>query len=325
MLSAILHVEDDVSLRALVELSFEGFGFHGKTVAVESVAEAVECLDDAEAAGQTFDLIICDMNLPDGTGLDVVRYVRASNTWKFTPLLILSSDSNPLRVGRAYALGANAYVDKSAPGRTLIDVLRSLYDHWAKDVLIPHPLPPDRAQRYIAESMLFRTRYAQLFQRIGAMFGDDPAEAAFWLSRALYESNLINLMRFLQKQLEARDVPEPLLKGFETMEQSEQVALGKAEARLANGRVLSRDEAYRQLLDVFAAVDIELLAGTVGELFPAMPVAMQALRDVFVGNLRDVADWIELHTTDPLLRKRVQELRGEQTKFKAASAQPAQG
>src|SRR6187551_3076064 len=99
MLSAILHVEDDASLRALVDLSFEGFGFHGRTVSAESVAEAVIQLDDAEADHDMFDLVISDMNLPDGTGLDVVRYVRASDTWRFTPILILSSDADPKRIG----------------------------------------------------------------------------------------------------------------------------------------------------------------------------------------------------------------------------------
>ena len=315
MLSTILHVEDDASLRGLVDLSFEGFGFHGKTVAVESVSEAVEALDDAEADGTIFDLIICDMNLPDGTGLDVVRYVRASNTWRFTPILILSSDADPKRVGRAYALGANAYVDKSGPGRTLIDVLRSLYDHWAKDVLIPQPLPPDRIQRYIAESMLFRARYAELFQRVGATYADDPSEAAFWLSRALFESNLINLLKFLQNKVEATEMTEAMIEGFEHMQVTEQHALEAAEAALANARVLTRDEAYRQLLDIMTSADFDLLAKTIAHLFPAMPVAMEALRDVFIGNLHDVATWIDLHSTDATLRKRSAELRADQAKL----------
>jgi two-component system chemotaxis response regulator CheY len=315
MLSEILHVEDDASLRALVDLSFEGFGFHGKTVTAESVAEAVEDLDDAEAAGETFDLIICDMNLPDGTGLDIVRYVRASDTWRSTPVLILSSDADPRRVGRAYALGANAYIDKSAPGRTLIEVLRSLYDHWAKDVLIPQPLPPDRLQRYIAQSMVVRAQYAQMFQRIGAMFADDHEETAFWLSRALYESNLINLLKFLHNKLEARELTENMLEAFERMQESEERTLTRAEAAVQNGRVLMRDEAYMVLLDIMTAADVELLARAIGHLFPVMPVAMDALRGFFFGNLNEVVLWLDAHATDPIVRERSAALREAQAKF----------
>jgi CheY-like chemotaxis protein len=316
MLSEILHVEDDTSLRALVDLSFEGFGFHGKTVTAQSVAEAVADLDDAEAAGETFDLIICDMNLPDGTGLDVVRYVRASDTWRSTPILILSSDADPRRVGRAYALGANAYVDKSAPGRTLIDVLRSLYDHWAKDVLIPQPLPPDRIQRYIAQSMVVRAQYAQIFQRIGAMFADDPPETAFWLSRALYESNLINLLKFLHNKVEARELTDKMLDGFERMQESEERTLMAAEAAVQNGRVLLRDEAYMVLLDIMTSANVDLLARTIGHLFPVMPVAMDALRGFFVGNMSEVLRWLDAHAQDPIVRERCTILRRDEARFR---------
>jgi two-component system chemotaxis response regulator CheY len=318
MLSEILHVEDDASLRALVDLSFEGFGFHGKTVTAQSVAEAVEDLDDAEAAGETFDLIICDMNLPEGTGLDVVRYVRESDTWRATAVLILSSDPDPRRVGRAYALGANAYVDKSAPGRTLIDVLRSLYDHWAKDVLIPQPLPPDRIQRYIGDAMVVRAQYAQIFQRIGAMFSDDAGETAFWLSRALFESNLINLLKFLHNKLDARELTDGMLEGFDRMQNAEQHTLAVAEGAVQNGRVLTRDEAYMVLLDIMMAADVELLARSIGHLFPVMPVAMDALRGFFVGNLNEVVLWLEEHATDPLVLERTAALRVEQGKFAPA-------
>jgi CheY-like chemotaxis protein len=318
MLSEILHVEDDASLRALVDLSFEGFGFHGKTVTAQSVAEAVEDLDDAEAAGETFDLIICDMNLPDGTGLDVVRYVRANETWRTTPVLILSSDPDPRRVGRAYALGANAYVDKSAPGRTLIEVLRSLYDHWAKDVLIPQPLPPDRIQRYIGEAMVVRAQYAQIFQRIGAIFADDAPETAFWLSRALYESNLINLLKFLHNKLEAHELTDHMLEGFDRMQSSEQDTLTRVEASVQDGRVLTRDEAYMVLLDIMTSANVELLAETIGHLFPVMPAAMNALRGFFIGNLNEVVLWLDEHSTDPLVLERTAALRREQATVSTA-------
>jgi DNA-binding response OmpR family regulator len=257
--------------------------------------------------------------LPDGSGLDVVRYVRASDTWRSTPVLILSSDPDPRRVGRAYALGANAYIDKSAPGRTLVQVLRSLYDHWANDVLIPQPLPPDRIQRYIAQSMVVRAQYAQIFQRIGAMFSDDPPETAFWLSRALFESNLTNLLKFLHNKLEARELTENMLEGFERMQAAEEKTLTAVEAAVQNGRLLTRDEAYMVLLDVVTSADIELLARTIGHLFPVLPVAMDALRGFFLGNFAEVITWLDAHGTDPLVRERTARLCAEQARLAATN------
>src|SRR5262245_26557282 len=133
MISTILHVEDDLALRALVTLAFENFGYRGTVVAVGTVHAAIKRLDETAQAAGTFDLVISDMHLPDGSGLDVVRHLRSTRAWMFTPVLILSGDVDPKKVGRAYALGANAYVDKSPAGRSLSDVLRSLYHHWVKD------------------------------------------------------------------------------------------------------------------------------------------------------------------------------------------------
>src|SRR4051812_19879603 len=89
VVSTILHVEDDLALRALVALAFENFGYRGTTVAVGTVKKAVQRLDERAREGTSFDLIICDMHLPDGSGLDVVRYVRANPAWRYAPVLIL--------------------------------------------------------------------------------------------------------------------------------------------------------------------------------------------------------------------------------------------
>src|SRR6478736_2465106 len=108
----ILHVEDNTMLGALVALALEGLGFTGKRINCDTVNKAVTILDEAAQKDERFDLIISDMHLPDGTGLDVVRYVRENPKWKSTPMLILSSDVDPKTVARAYALGANAYISK---------------------------------------------------------------------------------------------------------------------------------------------------------------------------------------------------------------------
>ncbi len=150
MLSTILHVEDDLALRGLVNLAFESFGFRGTFITAGSVEEATKRLEQAASSGERIDLIISDMNLPDGTGLEIVRDVRASSEWRATPVLILSGDVNPRIVGKAYALGANAYLDKSPRGRPLSELLRSLYQHWTHDVVLLSP--PPRRRVFIVSS-----------------------------------------------------------------------------------------------------------------------------------------------------------------------------
>jgi CheY-like chemotaxis protein len=106
----VLHLEDDPDLGAIINLTFSSLGFHVRTVTATTLLEGQNILSAAERSGKRFELIISDMNLPDGSGLDFVRHVRANPLWKTTPMLILSGDVDPKKVGRAYALGANAYV-----------------------------------------------------------------------------------------------------------------------------------------------------------------------------------------------------------------------
>lgn len=308
MVSEILHVEDDDAVRAIVQLSFSGFGFHGDTVSADTVAEAIHVLEDKAENAETFDLIISDMNLPDGTGLDVVRYVRSTPAWRATPILILSSDVNPKRVSRAYALGANAYVDKSPPGRTLNQVMRSLYEHWAKDVILLPNQPPDRSQKIISDAIQIRTRHAQLYERLAGMFTTSPSESAFWLSRALAESNLINLLGFLRDQLEDRIITDEMSDAIEQMQANTERALSSYERALDEGPI-NRKEAYRRIIELVSSTNVEVLAKSICHLFPVMPMAMDALRYLFIGTVEDVTAWIEMHCDDPKLCESAVELR----------------
>lgn len=68
---AVLVVEDETPLRRILLLSLARRGY---TVAeADSVATAIEAL---EAFARPFDVIVLDINLPDQTGWDVLRYLR---------------------------------------------------------------------------------------------------------------------------------------------------------------------------------------------------------------------------------------------------------
>jgi two-component system chemotaxis response regulator CheY len=304
MESTILHIEDDDALRAIVQLQFERFGFRGTLVPAGTVREGIEKLADGAFS---FNLVICDMNLPDGTGLDVVRYVRSSPVWKDTPVLILSSDVNPKTAGAAYALGANAYVDKAPAGRTLSDVMRSLYDHWTKDVILPEACA-DKRHRYIAISITIRKRHAHLYERLAEVFSDKPTESAFWLSRALAESNLINLLAFVRQHLDHRPLSEEILDAVDRMQASTADALTAAEKAFA-APTLSRDVAYRHVVNLIAGLDITLFTTSMCELFPATSTAKDALVQFLIGNVEDVTAWVDLHTQDATLHARTAGMR----------------
>jgi hypothetical protein len=155
--------------------------------------------------------------------------------------------------------------------------------------------------------MDLRARHALLYQRIAESFTDEPSESAFWLSRSLAESNMTNLLAFIQRILADHDEPDNILAELEKMQPDVERALRNAEAAL-DERPIERLEAYRLVVDLLSTINLELIARSIDYLYPAMPVAMDALRDFMTGAVHDVTAWIDLHTDDPALRERTARL-----------------
>ena len=307
----ILHVEDNTVLGALVAITLEGLGFTGKRISASTVTKAEKILDEAALKGDPFDLIISDMHLPDGTGLDVVRYVRENPKFKSTPMLILSSDVDPKTVARAYALGANAYISKFPPGRSLGDVVTSLYHHWIEDVVTPRADVPqsDATQQALRRAMNIRLRHAHLYQRLAEKFSDDVAESAFWLSRALSESNLINVLGLVQQQLpDHPDIAEECTDQIADLQTETEARLSALEHDLET-TALSREQIYGRVLDLVSLANVDILARSMARAFPVVSVAVDALRDFLVANYERMTAWIDGHTRQAQLRDAAQEVR----------------
>lgn len=311
MLSTILHVEDDLALRALVALSFESFGFRGTFITADSVAAAKTQLARATSSGERIDLIISDMNLPDGSGLDIVRDVRASREWRTTPVLILSGDINPRTVDKAYALGANAYLDKSPRGRSLSELLRSLYQHWTHDVVFPLPsVEVERVHHLLSRAISIRRRHAELYQQLADMFSDTRAEATFWLSRALVESNLINLLAFLRSRVHDHDLPETAFDEITSMQDELDRLLSKGERLVERGSI-TREAAYGLIVDLVTTANLIVISTQIHHLSPRIAAALATFHEFLVNTVHDVAAWVDLHASDPTVHERAAHMQAQ--------------
>jgi DNA-binding response OmpR family regulator len=62
--------------------------------------------------GETPDLMIVDINMPEVTGLDLIEFLRRRSEWNNIPIIILSSEAADTMVERALKLGADTYVMK---------------------------------------------------------------------------------------------------------------------------------------------------------------------------------------------------------------------
>jgi len=62
--------------------------------------------------GETPDLMIVDINMPEITGLDLIEFLRRRSEWNNIPIIMLSSEAADTMVERALKLGADTYVMK---------------------------------------------------------------------------------------------------------------------------------------------------------------------------------------------------------------------
>ena len=78
-----------------------------------SVVEAVDGKDGlVKADGQKINLVISDVNMPNMDGISFVKALRAKPEYKFTPVIMLTTECSEAKVSEGKAAGAKAWVVK---------------------------------------------------------------------------------------------------------------------------------------------------------------------------------------------------------------------
>lgn len=92
---------------------------NGAVKCVSGVREAI-----AEVTGERFDLILLDINLPDGNGLDLLETIRC--VAPDTKIIILSGDASPMNRERAHAIGASRFIEKPFENDHLVNAAENV-------------------------------------------------------------------------------------------------------------------------------------------------------------------------------------------------------
>lgn len=111
----ILLIDDHALLRSGLRMVLER-GFHGARI-----EEAESLADVARDQVDQPNLVLLDIELPGLNGLDGLTVLKAR--WRGTPVVMLSSHTEPETVRQALARGATAYLTKAEPADKIIAVL----------------------------------------------------------------------------------------------------------------------------------------------------------------------------------------------------------
>jgi DNA-binding response OmpR family regulator len=112
----LLLVEDDYSLADTLVYYLKGEGFN--VLLGRNVKEAESFLD-----AEKIDLIILDISLPDGSGLDLCKKIRETSD---IPLIFLTAMDEEFDIIRGLDLGADDYITKPFKARELLSRIKSL-------------------------------------------------------------------------------------------------------------------------------------------------------------------------------------------------------
>lgn len=309
----ILHIEDDPSLANLVKLTFESFGFKGEILHAPLVTEAFSLLVEREHKKLPVDLILTDMRLPDGRGLELLQYVRANPTWSKTPVIILSSESSPEIISESYALGANCYLSKLPRPGLALEHFRSLYQFWIERAFLPETSFLCGIQGIFRKSAQLRARTANFYIELSKAAVATSEQESFWLERAMLEGNLSSLMIFLHDLAKDSDVPFELTERFSQMQIQIELALTRAEQAKRNGVDTEKIAVCRSVLGLVDAYDEEAIAELFGFVFPMNQTATKALLSRAASHFEEIANYVltETHDSDLVERaKLLQKLSG---------------
>jgi len=120
----ILVIDDEKSIREFLTILLQQEEYEVITGA--SVAEGIERLTDGRP-----DLVMCDLKLPDGTGLEVLKHARSHHI--STPFIIITAHTTPQHALEALRAGAAEYLSKPFNVDDLKAILAKLFADSSSD------------------------------------------------------------------------------------------------------------------------------------------------------------------------------------------------
>lgn len=112
----VLVVDDSTSMRQMIAFTLKGAGF--SVVEGGNGQEGLQKLD-----GQKVDLVISDLNMPVMNGMDMIRQIRTRPQYKFTPILMLTTESQDSKKAEGKAAGATGWIVKPFNPQQLLQVI----------------------------------------------------------------------------------------------------------------------------------------------------------------------------------------------------------
>ncbi len=119
MSKTALVVDDSTSIRQMVAFTLKQAGFD-----VIEGAHGEDALKNVQ--GKPVDLVITDLNMPVMDGMTLIKNLRAKPLYKFTPILMLTTESQDAKKQEGKAAGATGWLVKPFDPDQLVATVRKV-------------------------------------------------------------------------------------------------------------------------------------------------------------------------------------------------------
>ena len=119
MSKTIIAVDDSMSIRETVKMTLQTVGY--KVLTAEDGARGLQACQQVKA-----DLVITDLNMPNVDGITLIANLRALPQYRFTPILMLTTESNDEKKNAGKRAGATGWIVKPFRPDELVNVVRKL-------------------------------------------------------------------------------------------------------------------------------------------------------------------------------------------------------
>ena len=126
----IIMIEDDEGHARLIERNIRRSGVNNEIVPFTDGTSALKYLLGEDGSGLTHKgqalLVLLDLNLPDMTGIEILRRVKDNQYLKTTPVVVLTTTDDAQEIKRCYELGCNVYITKPVNYESFANAIRQL-------------------------------------------------------------------------------------------------------------------------------------------------------------------------------------------------------
>ncbi len=118
-MATILAVDDSASMRQMVSFTLKGAGYE-----VVEADDGVKALNAAK--GKKVDLVVTDVNMPNLDGIALIKELRRLPDYKFTPILMLTTEAGDAKKQEGKAAGATGWIVKPFNPEQLLATIKKV-------------------------------------------------------------------------------------------------------------------------------------------------------------------------------------------------------